>query len=154
MNFSHFVRTDWLYRTIIGFASLCKHNSPIRYASWAKHSYEAEIMGDWLWAMGYGLLVIGNWRLVICYWWLAIGYGRQSRISVPLHFTLIPRASTPDTLRFTLLAPAPLPLTSNLSPYRLIYLPFGSVLTQMPQADAGAVRSSAGQNRWLVRRTL
>ena len=23
MNFSHFVRTDWLYRTIIGFASLC-----------------------------------------------------------------------------------------------------------------------------------
>ena len=39
---------------------------------------------------------------------------------------------------------------SNLSPYR----PFpakGSVLTQMPQADAGAVRSSAGQNRWFVR---
>ena len=33
------------------------------------------------------------------------------------------------------------PLTSNLSPAA------GSVLTQMPKADAGAVRSSAGQNR-------
>ena len=37
----------------LGFASLCQHNSPIRYASWAKHSHEAEVMGYWLWAIGY-----------------------------------------------------------------------------------------------------
>ena len=53
-------------------------------------------------------------------------------------------------------SPLFMPLASNLSPYRLIVhhlyalisLPAkGSVLTQMPQADAGAVLSSAGQNR-------
>ena len=42
----------------LGFASLCQHNSPIRYASWAKHSLWLE-----LWVIGYG------------YWLLAIGYG-------------------------------------------------------------------------------
>ena len=51
-------------------------------------------MGYWLLVIGYGLLGIG-------YWVLAIEYGRKSRISVPLHFTLIPRASTPYTPRFT-----------------------------------------------------
>ena len=39
----------------LGFASLCRHNSPIRYASWAKHSLAAEVMGYWLWAIGYRL---------------------------------------------------------------------------------------------------
>ena len=39
--------------------------------------------------------------------------------------------------------------------YALISLPAkGSVLTQMPQADAGAVRSSAGQNRRSVRQNI
>ena len=46
-------------------------------------------------------------------------------------------ASTLYTLRF---------IAHHL--YALISLPArGSVLTQMPQADVGAVRSSAGQNR-------
>ena len=42
-------------------------------------------------------------------------------------------------------------------PFLLADRPFparGSVLTQMPKADAGAVRSSAGQNLRRVRRTL
>ena len=68
---------------------------------------------------------------------LTMGYGlgySASPLSVP--YTLHP------TL-YTISASAP---ASNLSPYRLIYLPFGSVLTQMPQADARAIRSSAGQN--------
>ena len=79
-------------------------------------------------------------RLAISYWLLDMG-GKAAYLRL-------------YTLRFTLLAPTPLPLTSNLSPYRLIYLPFGSVLTQMPQADAGAVRSSAGQNRRSVRQNI
>ena len=62
-------------------------------------------MGYWLLDMGYGLLAIGYWR--------------QSRISVPLHSTpyaLHQKRQRPRlyTLRFTLLAPAPLPLTSRL----------------------------------------
>ena len=60
-------------------------------------------------------------------------------------------------------SPLFMPLASNLSPYRLIVhhlyalisLPAkGSVLTQMPQADAWAVRSSASQNHWLVRQNI
>ena len=98
-------------------------------------------------------------RLVIGDWLLSIEYGRQSRISVPLHSTPYalhqkrqrPRLYTLHPTLYTISASAP---ASNLSPYRLIYLPFGSVLTQMPQADAGAVRSSAGQNRNLARREI
>jgi hypothetical protein len=63
-------------------------------------------------------------------------------------------ASTPYALHFTLKATATTPLSFRLIAvshhhlYALISLPArGSVLTQMPQADAGAVRSSAGQNR-------
>ena len=54
---------------------------------------------------------------------------------------------------YTISASAP---ASNLSPLALSpHLPAkGSVLTQMPQADAGAVRSSAGQNRNLDRREI
>ena len=42
-----------------GFASLCKHNSPLRNASWAKHS-QAEAMGyggmgDGVWDMGWSM---------------------------------------------------------------------------------------------------
>ena len=66
-------------------------------------------------------------------------------------------------LRHTLYTKSDSDHASNLSPYRLIVhhlyalisLPAkGSVLTQMPQADAWAVRSSAGQNRWLVRQNI
>ena len=94
-------------------------------------------------------------RLVIGYW-----LGRFSFAAI--------HAFTLYTLRFTPKAPATTPLhatptlytisasalASNLSPYRLIYLPFGSVLTQMPKADAGAVQSSASQNRRSVRQNI
>ena len=42
-----------------GFASLCKHNStnPLRVLS--KTQPEAEFMGNWLWAIGDWVLVIG-----------------------------------------------------------------------------------------------
>ena len=145
MKSSHFVRTDWLFELSIvlrslsvlwtfGFASLCQHNSPIRYASWAKHSPRLK-----LWAIGYGLLGIGYWWLVIGYWiWAA-----KPHI----------RAFTRYSLRFTLLAIAPLPLASNFSPHCALSAK-GSVLTQMPQADAGAIQSSAGQNLRKVRRAL
>ena len=115
--YCQFVRTDWLYRTIIGCASLCWHNSPIRYASWAKHSHVAEVMGNWLWAIGYRVLGIGYWLWVMSDWWLAIWYGRHCRY--PCLYTLHP---TPYVLPlhptlYTISANAP---ASNLSPYRLI----------------------------------
>ena len=89
-------------------------------------------------AMNYGPLVIGYW----------LGYAALP-ISVPLRSTLYTKSDSDHA--------------SKLSPYRLIVhhlyalisLPAkGSVLTQMPQADAGAVQSSAGQNHRRVRRTL
>ena len=103
-----------------GFASLCWHNSPIRYASWAKHSHWGWIYGQL--DIGYGLWVIGYGQLVIGYWiWAA-----KPHI----------RAFTPYTLRFTPKAIATLPLASNLSPYRFIAHPHSLPLRQCFDADA------------------
>ena len=66
-----------------------------------------------LWVIGYWWLAMGYWVLAIGDWVLAMWYGRQSRISVPLH-------STAYTLRFTLQAIATMPFASNLSPFRLM----------------------------------
>ncbi|MBO5013656.1 MAG: hypothetical protein J6C57_06420 [Paludibacteraceae bacterium] len=76
--------------------------------------------------------------LAMNYWPLVIGY----RLEV-WGFAAI-CASTLYALRF---------IAHHL--YALISLPArGSVLTQMPQADAEAVRSSASQNRWSVRQNI
>ena len=96
------------------------------------------------------ILAMNYWPLVIGYWLLAWLCGFADIC-----------ASTLYALRFTLKATATTPLTFRLIAsshhhlYALISLPArGSVLTQMPQADAGAVRSSAGQNRWSVRQNI
>ena len=121
---------------------------------------------------GYELLAIGYWLLAMGYWLLGIGYGQlvigyliwaALSLSVPLHSTPYTLCSMLYTLRFTLYTKSDSDHASNLSPYRLIVhhlyalisLPAkGSVLTQMPQADAGAVRSSASQNHWSVRQNI
>ena len=78
-----------------------------------------------LWGVGDWLLAIGYWRLAIGYGLLVMGYWLWAGVcGVPLS---VPFASSSAK---------------------------GSVLTQMPSADAGAVRSSAGQNLRRVRRTL
>ena len=82
--------------------------------------------------MGYWVLAIGDWQL---------NMGGKAAI----------RAFTLYTLRFTLLAPATLPLTSGLIASSFAK---GSVVTQMPSADAVSATSSAGQNLRRVRRAL
>jgi hypothetical protein len=156
MNLSHFVRTERSYRTIYWFCFVVqKHNSPIRYASWAKHSHWMNLwvigdwiwaIGDWLWDIGYRLWAICDWQLAIGNWLLAIGdwlLNLGGKAAYPclytLHSTLYTKSDNDHTL--------------SLIPYRL-FPAKGSVLTQMPSADAGAVRSSAGQNLRRVRRTL
>ena len=111
----------------IGFCCVVLHNSPIRYASWAKHNQRLDdeytcgrlhrpsdhYFGYGLWAIGYGL------EYAVC---------RYPCLS-PLTFRLIVSCLIASS-----------PLISNLIPC------LGSVLTQMPQADVEAVRSSASQN--------
>ena len=92
-------------------------------------------------------------RLVIGDWLLDMGYGRQSRISVPLH-------STPYTLRFTLQAIATMPLAFNLSPYRLIVCQrqcFDADAKQMQERyEVARVKTSEEfeEHSKIVRRTL
>ena len=70
MNFSHFVRTDWLYRTIIGFAPLCEHNSPQSATRLEQNT--ARLDNEYTCGrlnrltahyFGYELLAIGYWLL-------------------------------------------------------------------------------------------
>ena len=96
---------------------------------------------------GYELLAIGYWLLAID---LSMELCRYLCLYALRHTLYTKSDSDSDH-------------ASNLSPYRLIdhqlyaliSLPAkDSVLTQMPQADARAVRSSAGQNRWSVRQNI
>ena len=79
--------------------------NPLRVLS--KTQPVAEVMGNWLDVMSDWWLAIGDWQLVIGNWWLAIGYGIWAAKPHIRAFTLY-------TLSFTLLAPAPLPLTFRL----------------------------------------
>ena len=146
MNFSHFVRTDWLYRTIIGFASLClaQLSNPLRVLSKTQPGWIMNIPAV-------GLIGSPSIILAMNYWPLVIGLVMRLCRYLCLY-----------TLRPMLYTKSDSDYASNLSPYRLIdhqlyaliSLPAkGSVLTQMPQADAGAVRSSASQNQRSIRRT-
>ena len=109
MNFSHFVRTDWLYRTIIGFAPLCEHNSPQsatrleQNTAKLDHEYTCGRLNR-LTAhyFGYELLAIG-------YWLLAIGLVMRLCRYLCLY-----------ALRPTLYTKSDSDHASNLSPYRLI----------------------------------
>ena len=65
-------------------------------------------MGYWIWDIGYWVLAIGDWLLNI---------GGKAAIRASTLYTLR-FTSTPYTLHQKASAPA-----SNLSPYRLIYLP-------------------------------
>ena len=59
--------------------------SPIRYASWAKHSHEAEVMGCWLLGMGYWRLAMGYWVLVMSYGRLAMGWSMRRAVIRAFH---------------------------------------------------------------------
>ena len=104
MNFSHFVRTDWLYRTIIGFAPLCEHNSPQSATRLEQNT--ARLDNEYTCGrlnrltahyFGYELLAIGYWLLVIGY---RLGYGACQYLCLyALRFTLKATATTPLTFR-------------------------------------------------------
>ena len=146
-------------------------------------NYWPLVIGYWLWDIGYWVLAMGNWWLAIWYG-RHCRYPCLYTLHLTLYalhptlytdspaftlYTLRPTlytdapAFTLYALRFTLYTKSDSDHASNLSPYRLIVhhlyalisLPAkGSVLTQMPQADAGAVRSSASQNHWSVRQNI
>ena len=106
-------------------------------------------MGYWIWAIGYWLLGIGYWVLAIGDWLLDMGGKAAYPCLYTLHLTLYALHPTlyTDSPAFTLKATATTPLTFRLIAvshhhlYALISLPAkGSVLTQMPQADAEALR--------------
>ena len=86
MNFSHFVRTDWLYRTIIGFAPLCEHNSTkaLRVLSKTQPGWIMNIPAVGLIGSPPIILAMNFWPLVIGY---RLEYGALP-LSAPLHFTL------------------------------------------------------------------
>ena len=130
-------------------------------------NYWPLVIGYWLWDIGYWVLAMGEWlfdmggivaiRAFTLYTLHSMLYALH-----PTLYTDSP-AFTLYALRFTLYTKSDSDHASNLSPYRLIVnhlyalisLPAkGSVLTQMPQADAGAVRSSASQNHWSVRQNI
>ena len=55
-----------------GFASLCQHNSPIRYASWAKHSLRLKLL-----VIGYRVLAIGL-ECATVPWFISLPCGQKS----------------------------------------------------------------------------
>ena len=159
MNSSHFVRTDWFYRTIYWFCFvvLAQLPNPLRVLSKTQPwgwSYGQLAMGYWLWDIGYGILAMGYWLWVMGYWWLAIGYGRHCRY--PCLYTLHPTFYLYTlhftfylyTLRFTLLAQRP--RLSPLASSPIAHCLPKAVFWRRCEADARAVRSSASQNRWSV----
>ena len=126
------LRSNWqvLSNYILVLLRCASTTLPIRYASWAKHSHEAEVMGllaigDWLWAIGYWVLVIGYWI------WAAKPHIRASTLYT-LRFTPKATATTPlhPTL-YTISASAP---ASNLSP--LAISPHVPAFWQRFDADA------------------
>lgn len=88
--------------------------NPLRVLSKTQTGLKLSVIGDWVWAIGYGL------EYAVC---------RYPCLS-PLTFRLIVSCLIASS-----------PLISNLIPCLK-----GSALTQMPQADVEAVRSSASQN--------
>ena len=140
MNFSHFVRTDWLYRTIIGFASLC---CTTKQSATRLEQNTARLDNEYTCGrlnrltahyFGYELLAIGYWLLAMGYWLLGIGYGQlvigyliwaALSLSVPLHSTPYTLCSMLYTLRFTLI-PLPLHSTPYALRFTLIPLPLHS----------------------------
>ena len=107
----------------LGFASLCKHNSPIRYASWAKHSQG--------WMMNIPAVgLIGSLTIILAmgYWLLAIDWGMGLCRYLCLY-----------ALRPTLYTKSDSDHASNLSPHRLITLTSNLILCQRQCFDADAI---------------
>ena len=100
MNFSPYGRNVMLFELSIvlrnlsvlktfGFASLCQHNSPIRYALEQNTAMRLK-----LWAIGYGILAIGYWLLVMG-WSVRLYHklspcpaGQKSKLSKPNYCVL------------------------------------------------------------------
>ena len=86
MNLSHFVRTDWFYRTIILVLLRCA-STTLQSATRLEQNTATRLK---LWDIGYGLLAMGYWLWAIGDWLLNMGGKAAIRASTlyTLHPTL------------------------------------------------------------------